>query len=186
MNSFHIPSTEVKAAACRVDQAWVNVMCQIRLRVPAWVSCYVNTIRDTLTACMDVRAAITLMHMDWTDSSSRGDEEEDEEAVSCLQRGRRGQSRNYCGILMQVQGGLCPPTSCLLTNSFIFTRLSPPPPTQRLLLSSPLRWSDIKPKPVDYYSSYRKRHVPEYKRHEGEQGLFLSSTGGYINHTHPA
>lgn len=50
-------------------------MCQIRLCMPAWVSCYVNTIRDTPTAFMDVGAVITLMDIA-TDSSSRGDREE--------------------------------------------------------------------------------------------------------------
>lgn len=38
-------------------------MCQMRLCTPAWVSCHVNTIRDTLTAFMDVKAVITLMDM---------------------------------------------------------------------------------------------------------------------------
>lgn len=50
-------------------------MCQIRLRVPAWVSCCVNTSKDILAAFMDVRAAITLMDM-VTDSSSCADSEE--------------------------------------------------------------------------------------------------------------
>lgn len=43
--------------------------------MPVWVSCYVNTIRDTPTAFMDVGAVITLMDI-VTDSSSRGDREE--------------------------------------------------------------------------------------------------------------
>ncbi len=43
--------------------------------MPAWVSCYVNTIRDTLAVFMDVRAVITLMDI-MTDSSSCGDGEE--------------------------------------------------------------------------------------------------------------
>lgn len=50
-------------------------MCQIRLRVPAWVSCCVNTSKDILAALMDVRAAITLMDI-VTDSSSCADSEE--------------------------------------------------------------------------------------------------------------
>ena len=50
-------------------------MCQIRLCMPAPVSCYVNTVRDTLTAFMDVRTVITLMDI-MTDSSSCGDREE--------------------------------------------------------------------------------------------------------------
>lgn len=43
--------------------------------MPAWVSCYVNTIRDTLTSFMDVRAVITLMDI-VTDSSYCGDTED--------------------------------------------------------------------------------------------------------------
>lgn len=50
-------------------------MCQIRLWVPAWVSCCVNTSKDILAAFMDVRAAITLMDI-VTDSSSCADSEE--------------------------------------------------------------------------------------------------------------
>jgi len=55
---------------------WVNLMCQIRLCMPTWVSCYVNTIRDTGAAFTDVRAVITLMDI-MTDSSTCGDRVED-------------------------------------------------------------------------------------------------------------
>lgn len=58
-------------------------------------------------------------------------------AVCCLQRGTRGQSRNYCGILMQVKGWFCPLTSVCL-HAAISALLSP-----SFLPSLPLCYTDM-------------------------------------------
>lgn len=88
-------------------------MCQISPCMPARVSCYVNTIKghpDCFHGCQSSNN--TNGHHDRFILFWRQREElKRPGAVSCLHRGMRGQSRNYCGILMLVQGRFRPLTS---------------------------------------------------------------------------
>ena len=145
-------------------------MCRIRLCMPARVSCYVNTRRDTLTAFMDVRAVITLMDI-MTDSSSRGDIGGGAEAGRCCRLFAERNERTEKKPLWHTDVGAKLIVSSyirLLTRSHLHTVLPSP--------ALP-HWCDMKPKSVCHYVSYRTGRVEAHAKPEGEHDFVWASCG---------